>query len=449
LEDVDEGAEVDEFGSIGWWREGEEDYLLHTTPGARLGKRRLGVPEGEASYITFDQDVRSFLLQDVDQDGFVDLLGLGTGLLIRYSVLTDTPTDVVLVEPTEAHAVYDVAVLDLDSDGDKDLVLGTNSDPDAAGQTPLKEVQNLGDRTWSEPHDILPELTPATFDLAPIDQDGDGHLDIYVCNDHGARFGSNFLLRGDGAGGLTLAEDEGLGVTTDCMGVSHADVNRDGGMDTFLTALDRHWLLHGDGVSAYDATASTLPPLQDEQMGWGSSLVDADNDGRVDIVVGTSDFSNLGARMWPLQLLRSGDDDTFTDIGGSVGLPEEAHSRAVITRDINSDGIVDILAADFSRDPWLMLSDGCGAGNWLEIDGPAGALVRVQAGRQSWTHLLTHNPGWGASQSPRVHLGLGEVDRVDLITLTLPGTEGPREVHLVGPVEVNQLIGWVQTEDSP
>ncbi len=433
---------MDEFGSVAWWSEGGDDYLIHTTIGRGLAKRRIDFPEGEASLLSVDQDVRTILLRDLDGNGLVDMLGLGTGLFIQYDVLTESPTTVVLIGPREGRAVYDVETLDLDGDGDDDLVLGTNNDPTAGAQSPLQVVRNLGDRTWSDPTDILPDHTPATFDLSTVDIDEDGVLDLYVCNDQGALYGGNSLLLGDGSGGFSIAPDGGLSVTTDCMGVSHADIDHDGRMDTFLTALDRHWLLIGDGPSGYDATATCLPPLEGAQMGWGSAPVDADNDGLVDLIVGTSEFSVHGALRWPLLLLRQDEDGIFTDIGPTVGLPPHANTRAVLTRDLNEDGVLDIIASDFSRDPWLLLSSGCGVGHWLEVDGPAGATVEVRAGGEVWTHLLSHSPGWAVSAPPRVHIGLGAHETVDLVTLFLPSSGGPEQVHLVGPIDANQRLSW-------
>ncbi len=435
--------EVDEFGSLAWWSEGGNDYIVHTTSaGAELGVRTLAEPEGSGSLITLDQDLRTFLLRDLDKDGQVDLIGLGTGLFVDYSFLSADRAHVSLIPPREDAAVYDVLPLDLDGDGDLDLLLGTNDNPELGEQSPLLRLENLGSRSWGSPTTLDVAGTSATFDLAAIDQNEDGLLDVYVCNDQGALYGSNRLLLADGAGGLVPADDPGFDITTDCMGISHGDINQDGHLDTFLTAMDRHWLLVADGSSAYDATATTLPPLADDQMGWGSAIVDVDNDGREDIVVGTSEFSVPDATPFPLLLLQQATDGTFTDIGATVGLPTAAHTRAVLTRDLNADGIVDIVATDFSGDPHLLLSEGCGADHWLEVDGPAGSVVRVTAGDRTWTHLLTHTPGWSVSQPPRAHIGLGTHTTVDRVTLILPAPGGSRAVHLVGPLDADQRLVW-------
>jgi hypothetical protein len=253
------------------------------------------------------------------------------------------------------------------------------------------------------------------------------------------------MLLSDGNGNLTVADAPGLDVTTDCMGISHGDMDLDGRLDTFLTALDRHWMLMADETGAYDIALASMPPLEGDQMGWGSSIVDIDNDGRNDLIVGTSEFSSLEPSGHPLLFLQQLEDGTFLELGAFVGLPTEAHTRAVLTRDLNSDGIVDILASDFASNPWLLLSNGCGSTNWIEVDGPAGGVVTVQAGGRTWTQMLTHTPGWSVSMQPRVHVGLGEVDSIDHVTLTLPSVDGPRTVALVGPLEPNQRLSWQET----
>ena len=439
---------IEEFGAAALWTMDGQTYVVHTTSGRELGIRSVGFPSGIATAVELEQDLRSFLLRDVDQDGEVDLLGMGTGLFVSYSFLTPARQTEVLVEAREDRAIYDVLPVDLDSDGDLDLILGTNNNPETTPQDPLQYIEQTRPRSWNGPVDIPVGGTPATFDLATIDHNGDGILDVYVCNDQGASFGGNTLLLSDGSGNLTMADAPGLDVTTDCMGISHGDINQDGRLDTFLTALDRHWMLVADETGAYDIALASMPPLQGAQMGWGSSMVDIDNDGRTDLIVATSEFSSLEPTGHPLLYLQQLEDGTFLEVGEWVGLPTEANTRAVLTRDLNDDGIVDILASDFASGPRLLLSNGCGTANWIEVDGPAGGVVTVQAGGRTWTQLLTHTPGWSVSVQPRVHVGIGEEDSIDLVTLTLPSADGPRTVALVGPLEPNQRLRWSDTMRS-
>jgi len=63
-----------------------------------------------------------------------------------------------------------------------------------------------------------------------------------------------------------------------------------------------------------------------------------------DIVVATSGFSqddpsNPGIPPYPLWMIEQQSDHTFVEVGAELGLEQESVSRAVLSQDINDDGI--------------------------------------------------------------------------------------------------------------
>ena len=122
------------------------------------------------------------------------------------------------------------------------------------------------------------------------------------------------------------------------------------------TAIERnHLLLSQEGIW-FDSGVVSLPPMATKQMGWGSAIVDVDNDGLQDILMATSDFSVPSYEPYPLWFLQQSSSGQFQDVGAEYSFPQSAATRAVLTRDLNGDGVVDILASDFLRSPWLLLS---------------------------------------------------------------------------------------------
>jgi hypothetical protein len=101
---------------------------------------------------------------------------------------------------------------------------------------------------------------------------------------------------------------------------------------------------------------------------------------------------------------------------------------------------VDLLVADALGALYVLMSTGCTRANWIEVEAPPGATVRVDAGDRAWTTLATAEPGMGASAPAVAHVGLGEATEVTRIVLTIPWV-GTRT--LVGPVPARQRVRWV------
>jgi len=66
------------------------------------------------------------------------------------------------------------------------------------------------------------------------------------------------------------------------------------------------------------------------------------------------------------------------------------------------------------------MSQGCTENNWIEISGPTDSIVRVFAEDKLWSIHLTDTPGMAASMSSTVHIGLGDVEKIDWIVLEIP-----------------------------
>ncbi len=393
--------------------------------------------------------ISGFVQADLDADGAIDLLVAGPEVHVYWSFGTTAEADSVVW--SGSRMARDLGLADVDADGDTDLVIAFSvreqGNPEAFR---LSWIANDGARGFGAEVPIAGDATvfgPA-FDLSVHDVDGDGDADAYVCNDVGREVAANALFLGDGAGGLAPSDGTGalagLGVATSCMGVTWGDANGDGALDLHVAAASEQLLLLADAGGYYDAAlALGLDAVVTPQMAWGAALGDLDNDGQADLVVSSSDFYGPAMAGSPLWWYHRTEAGAFEEVGEARGLPQFGTFRGVVARDLNADGVPDVVVGDALRSPSIWLSEGCTAGGWLEVEAPSGSLVRVEAGGGEWVALATSDAGWASSGPARAHFGfgdgLGEDGTVDRVTIHTTGGEG---VSLSEAFLARRVITW-------
>jgi hypothetical protein len=429
----------DHFGALALLERGGERLVLHSEGDAVVA---WAMPSGaDRGRWTLPGRVFDLAIADVDLDGEPDLLVAADGGLFQIvdpfgegQPVRVTPED----DPRTLHALLPV---DLDLDGHAELIAGY-IDPqwDPAHLAP--EVLRLdGGPAAVSLADGDPGAWGMTFHLGAVDLDEDGLQDVYVCNDVGAIVNPNQLLRNDGAGGLVAATGTGLEAALSCMGHSFGDLDSDGDLDLYVAALEAHGLyLRGDAGAVDAGRARGLPPFVEHQMAWGSAAVDLDLDGRTDLAVATADFDRDGQAAFPLQLLFQGADGAFSERGAALGAPQASGGRGLIAAELNGDGVLDLVLADTDRPPHLLLSAGCTGARWLEVEAPAGTTARVWAGGRAQVASLQDRPGYRATAPARHRFGLGDLAEVDAVELILPGGD---RVRAEGPFAADRALRWV------
>jgi hypothetical protein len=231
---------------------------------------------------------KAVALGDVDGDGDLDLVfGNGDyfsfpgGERNRLYLNTGSGSfiDATVQLPAIADATSSLALGDVDGDGDLDLLIGNSGEDNTSEQNELWLNSGAGifsDATWR-----LPVLSDATWDVALADVDGDGDLDALIAN----LYPGNRLLFNDGSGSFTEAV---FGVPLSGLDQTHAlalgDVDGDGDLDVVLGTLGQDRLYLNDGSGFFSDASGQLP--MDVEEAQAIALRDMDADGDLDILVG-------------------------------------------------------------------------------------------------------------------------------------------------------------------
>lgn len=407
-------------------------WTIEAAEGTAWRARRWTPHESPITYDIPDPSTR-VLLRDIENDGVMDVITIGPRACVHPGGI-ESPC--IPVDEPDGFGVQDAEIVTLD--GERRLLMGVTAIYPGGGPGPIQVFDSDVNMVDSIYFDALENRLP--YFLFPMDFDHDNRLDLYVCNDFGGEWGGNELMRGTEGAQFTLLNDTGLEIAMHCMSVSAGDWDADGQLELFITGTERSWLLTEVDGQWFDLSARVgLPAHVHEQMGWGSMFTDLDNDGQIDIINGTADHAGLEALSFEWRYLHH-EGDVVVDRGAEIGLPTRAGVRAVLTWDLNGDGVQDLLGADFMRQqPWLFLSNGCTADNYVAIDAPSATRVTVRAGGVTREGLVTHSPGFATSQPPRAWFGLGTVDTIDEIRLEVPGM-GVQVLE--GPLPARQVIQW-------
>lgn len=267
------------------------------------------------------------------------------------------------------------ALVDLDGDGDEDMVLSRNgvdraTDPTGAFSTPSMVLRNDGGR-FTVAQELFARRTMRHVGV--LDYDADGDLDLFFVNDRYYGRESSVLLRNDGGLRFTdVTAEAGLPATgLTGLAVSTADLTGDSKPDLLVSGSRRSeprsagvlesgaariFVNTGGRFAETDASAFHFRTLSTSDESGGIAVGDLNRDGRPDLVLGQhvagTPASNpilaegQAIRVYLHEGIGPDGGPRYREIGAEIGLGL-VHTRAphIQLEDMDDDGWLDIVAA--------------------------------------------------------------------------------------------------------
>jgi hypothetical protein len=222
-----------------------------------------------------------------------------------------------------------------------------------------------------------------------IDYDNDGWMDVFLLSGtrlEGPPAGTtNRLYKNNRDGTFTdVTEKAGLQAIGWASGVCIGDYNNDGFEDIFCTYFGQNILYRNNGDGTFiDVTKAAGLTHEQPRWGAGSSFLDYDRDGHLDLFVsnyvrfsiehapvpGANTNCNwkgipveCGPRGLPTgrhTLYRNNGDGTFTDVSQQAGIAQarQSYGMTVVAADLDEDGWPDIYVACDSTPSLLFINN--------------------------------------------------------------------------------------------
>tara|TARA_B100001123_G_C15287180_1_gene1016042 strand:- start:224 stop:2245 length:2022 start_codon:yes stop_codon:yes gene_type:complete len=312
--------------------------------------------QNDVGATTNNADVNSVRVGDLDNDGDLDIVS-STG---------NAGGEVIVWPNTQLHrnapfdsngngvgesidAVYEVAIGDLDNDGNLDIVSGGDTDENY-------EViiwENDGSPfsgTWT-PNDVGTS-TDSLYSITLGDLDNDGYLDIIS----GSTGGEVVVWQNDGtpfSGYWTTYQEVGESDAS-VNSVRVGDLDNDGYLDIVSGSSggeDNEVIVWENDGSPFDSTWTQNDVGASTSSVYGVAVGDLDNDGDLDIVSGSTGAEDYEVIVWEND--GSPFDSTWTpnDVGASV-----TSVRSVVVGDLDNDGYLDIVSGGGNAEDYEVIA---------------------------------------------------------------------------------------------
>jgi hypothetical protein len=275
---------------------------------------------------------------DLERDEGVIRISQGDELLlVPFSFLMPPIFDESRILPFDLQTSYAVALHDLDGDGDLDAFVGNTSYYDNPANTVWF---NDGAGNFTDSGQRLGSAF--TWDVALGDLDGDGDPDVFAANSEVGNAQADEIWLNNGQG-YFVDSGQRLGNTLS-RSVSLGDLDGDGDLDAFIAngisergqaEANTVWLNDGHGVFSDSGQSLGNSAALDVDLG------DLDGDGDLDAFIANGDPQRV--RNEPNQVWLNDGQGFFNSNGQNLG---NALSQAVVLGDMDRDGDLDAFIAN-------------------------------------------------------------------------------------------------------
>lgn len=343
---------------------------------------------------------------DIDGDGRIDLAVAG------YADLNAPVSDASTGFPNTFAPVRDLIYL--------------NKGPDAAGRPVFDDIAGtLG---------VEPAGAEYGLGVVLVDVDVDGDLDLYVAND--TQPNRLYLNESSGSGGVRFRDvsaQSGADDPNSGMGIAAGDTNGDALPDLLVTNIAGQGHASLRSVRPTGGPDPAFSPSDDsvhrnglDATGWGASFGDLDRDGQIDVLVATGAIpittlsESSGSVAFFCGLDRA---DGFRDASADAGLDslDARNGRGLSLADYDNDGDLDAVVTSIGQ-PLALLENRGSSGQWISIDpGPPDPGMRVVVELSDGTTIERQamaGGSWLSSQDPRLHVGYADGVTIDRVVVT-------------------------------
>lgn len=348
--------------------------------------------------------------------------------------------------------------------------------------------RNNGDGTFTDVSVEMGVDDPGwTLATGVADINNNGWPDIFNANDFGPDV---LLINQEGKGFAKVIQRRGIGDDTfKGMNVDFADVFHDGNLAMYISNISKpRYILEGNQLWHKDATGKFID--QAEGMGvhqagfsWGARFFDVNNSGHKSLMVTNgfisanenrsywydmgilattpghiiedtqnwASFEDKSMSGYEEKLLFLNDGTKFQNVAQDVGITFVDDGRGIGVVDLFNTGVLDLVFANQGGPARVYKNHHSNGNNWIKIvlvgsppsnRDAVGARVTFEVNGVQTVIERDGGNSHGGQSDPRIHLGLGEAEKADKITIRWPSG---RVEELIN-VEKNQILHIIEED---